>query len=457
MGIPSDINPVTTSGTDLATSFDALKTALASMNKGVTRDANLEAGGIWVDDSDEVSDDLLYVKLYDGVADSTLFTINTSTLGVILPNASSPLNISKVSADAVAPVLNLVKSRIASSGQVNTSDSLGEVIFAGKDNTGATRNAARIKALALENFTSSANGAELIIEVIKATESAYTEVLRVKNGLIGVGTTSPTTSVHVVSTSGVKSETTAADNTTPAKVTLRKKRSSSSGQVTSGDGLGSVIFNSTDNAGTEITDAASIDAVAAQTHTSSAHGSKLDFYIKKLSETAKTKAFTIGDTIDSHLILSLLSGGLKFPSSPVSSADANTLDHYGEFSWTPAFVGGSPTISYSTQVGRGIKIGQMVILWGRLTVSSLSGGSGTLSISGLPYTSDTTSGVFGGGMVIFKENWTTTGPEFLRTVPNSVLIDAMGAHSATGFTSLLTSNLASNSDMIFVHIYKASA
>lgn len=458
MGIPSNINPVTTDGIELAGFVDDLKTAFASMNKGSSRDANLVAGGCWVDDTDEAGSDLLYIKLYDGTTDTILFTVNTASGTVTLPTSASPLSISKVSADAVGPVINLIKSRIASSGQINTGDSIGEVIFAGKDNTNTVRNSARIKAQALENFTSTANGSELILEVIKATESAYTEILRVKNGLIGVGTTAPSTSVHVVSTTGVKSETTAADNTTPAKVTLRKKRSSSSGQVTSGDGLGSVIFNSTDNAGTEITDAASIDAVAAQTHTSSAHGSKLDFYIKKLSETSKTKAFTIGDTVDSHLILSLVSGALKFPSSAINSSDANTLDHYGEFNWTPAFTatGSNPTCSYSVQTGTGLKIGQLVLLLGRLQLLSTSGGSGTLKISGLPVATLNSSHIFGGGMVIFKEGFTTIGPTVLRATPNSTEITAMAAHNATNMTDMTVSNLTNSSDLIFVFVYRSN-
>jgi len=458
MGIPSNINPVPTDGIELAGLFDDLKTAFASMNKGSSRDANLVAGGCWVDDTDEAGSDLLYIKLYDGTTDTVLFTVNTAAGTVTLPTSASPLSISKVSADAVGPVINLIKSRIASSGQINTGDSIGEVIFAGKDNTNTVRNAARIKALALENFTSSANGAELILEVIKATESAYTEILRVKNGLIGIGTTAPSTSVHVVSTTGVKTETTAADNTTPAKITLRKKRSSSSGQVASGDGLGSVIFNSTDNAGTEITDAASIDAVSTQTHTSSAHGTKLDFYIKKLSETSKTKAFTIGDTVDAHLILSLVSGGLKFPSTPVSSSDANTLDHYGEFDWTPAFTatGSNPTCSYSIQEGVGLKIGQFVLLLGRLRLSSTSGGSGTLKISGLPVATLNSSNIFATGIVVFKENWTTIGPTVLRAIPNSTEITALTAHNATNVTDMTVSNLSNEADIIFAFIYRSN-
>jgi hypothetical protein len=79
--------------------------------------------------------------------------------------------------------------------------------------------------------------------------------------------------------------------------------------------------------------------------------------------------------------------GIKFPATQVASADANTLDDYEEGTWTPTLIGSStsPTVTYSTRTGRYTKIGNVVYVSFRITFS-FSGGSGSIFISGLPFT-----------------------------------------------------------------------
>lgn len=76
----------------------------------------------------------------------------------------------------------------------------------------------------------------------------------------------------------------------------------------------------------------------------------------------------------------LTSGQIAFPATQVPSADANTLDDYEEFSWTPS-VGGTAT--YSAQSGKGMKVGGGVFFRGHLTISTIGTGSQN-TISGLP-------------------------------------------------------------------------
>ena len=57
-------------------------------------------------------------------------------------------------------------------------------------------------------------------------------------------------------------------------------------------------------------------------------------------------------------------GSITFGSVPGSTTDAHTLDDYEEGTFTPAFSGPSVTWSYTTQVGRYTKVGEMVhIFW----------------------------------------------------------------------------------------------
>jgi len=74
--------------------------------------------------------------------------------------------------------------------------------------------------------------------------------------------------------------------------------------------------------------------------------------------------------------------------SALDGTAANTLDDYEEGTWTPTIGGssGTGTVSYSTQLGTYTKIGRVVTFHGQVTASStVSGGSGTLQIAGLPF------------------------------------------------------------------------
>jgi hypothetical protein len=83
-------------------------------------------------------------------------------------------------------------------------------------------------------------------------------------------------------------------------------------------------------------------------------------------------------------------GQIQFPATQVASSNVNTLDDYEEGDWTPRLTGSSggnytPT---SPNGGRYIKIGRMV--WATATLAwsaQVTGYSGNLALSGLPFTS----------------------------------------------------------------------
>lgn len=87
---------------------------------------------------------------------------------------------------------------------------------------------------------------------------------------------------------------TSADAVGP-KLILRKKRIATNGKVLSGDVVGLLEMRSTDQLGTEITLAGSIEAVATEDHTSTAHGTKLDFYVKKIGTTSRALIATVAE------------------------------------------------------------------------------------------------------------------------------------------------------------------
>lgn len=107
--------------------------------------------------------------------------------------------------------------------------------------------------------------------------------------------------------------------------------------------------------------------------------------------------------------------GLKFPATQVASSDANTLDDYEEGTFTPAY---TPTnnsfssITYNIQAGFYRKVGSLVFFILRLRTSAITVGSasGTVYISGLPFTSLSTTHALAVGGCSVVSSWAGDAP-----------------------------------------------
>jgi len=84
-------------------------------------------------------------------------------------------------------------------------------------------------------------------------------------------------------------------------------------------------------------------------------------------------------------------GQLSFPASVSASTDANTLDDYEEGTFTPVLSDGSNNATASVAVGSYRKIGDAVFIKGYILVTSLGSVSGSLRLTGLPFTSSSTA------------------------------------------------------------------
>lgn len=102
------------------------------------------------------------------------------------------------------------------------------------------------------------------------------------------------------------------------------------------------------------------------------------------SGTPSSGAFT---TLSATGLITATGGQISFPATQNASADANVLDDYEEGDWTPvlSFGGGTTGITYGTQVGRYTKIGRMVSLSFRLTLTSKGSSTGVAVITGVPF------------------------------------------------------------------------
>lgn len=90
-------------------------------------------------------------------------------------------------------------------------------------------------------------------------------------------------------------------------------------------------------------------------------------------------------------------GQIQFPAVQNASSNANTLDDYEEGTWTPVLTFATPgnqSIAYTTQVGTYTKIGRLVTIQFEILTSTFTHttASGNLQVTGLPFTSLSTTG-----------------------------------------------------------------
>ena len=103
-----------------------------------------------------------------------------------------------------------------------------------------------------------------------------------------------------------------------------------------------------------------------------------------------------------NLVIDTAGQGIDFSSTSDGSGtdSSELLDDYEEGTWTPVWapsVGSFTSLSYSVQLGKYVKIGNLVTVWVHTTITSVntSGASGSLRLTGLPYAAG--SGTVGDG------------------------------------------------------------
>jgi hypothetical protein len=106
--------------------------------------------------------------------------------------------------------------------------------------------------------------------------------------------------------------------------------------------------------------------------------------------------------------LQLTGGQIKFPSTKIPSADANTLDDYEEGTWTPTAIGSSTagSTTYSNRVGTYTKIGNQVTATGFVAVSAMTG-TNYLLLS-LPFACNVSYSYFG-SVYTYNLDWPSAG------------------------------------------------
>ena len=157
---------------------------------------------------------------------------------------------------------------------------------------------------------------------------------------------------------------------------------------------------------------------------------------------------TTGPTFKSNGNLAFASGkGIDFSATAdgSGSSQAEILDDYEEGSWTPAVASGNA--SFSTMTGRYTKIGNQVTLWFKIAGGGSYSGSGTLRISGIPFTNNTPS-IALGNSEYYKVNFASGYSDHVTPYLNGNEVLWLRNNSGNGSGNYLTVNLFYNSASI---------
>ena len=109
--------------------------------------------------------------------------------------------------------------------------------------------------------------------------------------------------------------------------------------------------------------------------------------------------------IEEHGFTAVTANGIQYPATQVASANANNLDDYEEGTWTPTFgfsSAGDESWAYTTQTGRYTRIGDTVVCFVYIAVSSMTfaTATGNLYLKGLPFTCAGSDAYGGGDMAL---------------------------------------------------------
>lgn len=140
--------------------------------------------------------------------------------------------------------------------------------------------------------------------------------------------------------------------------------------------------------------------------------------------------------------------GLQFPATQNPSADVNNLDDYEEGTWTIAisFGGGTTGITYSLQAGTYTKIGNRVFFNGFAVLSNKGSSTGAFLITGLPFSSNATSGYVNPLSVRCNNLAAGVTTQVIASVTvgaSTITMESYAAGSITGLTDASVNNNSS--------------
>jgi alpha-tubulin suppressor-like RCC1 family protein len=172
----------TISGTTLASTLNDFKDALMTGCSGTSRPTETEPGGNWIDTTNDPTS--WSFKIWTGTTDVEIFKINLTTGLSSVSLAVDSFQVKKISADTVGAVMDLVKRRIATNGQVLNGDVVGEIRMVGRTDVSGNPVVAKIIWTATDDQTTSAYGGTLSFWSTPDATATLTEHMKFIDGVI---------------------------------------------------------------------------------------------------------------------------------------------------------------------------------------------------------------------------------------------------------------------------------
>jgi hypothetical protein len=243
-------------------------------------------------------------------------------------------------------------------------------------------------------------------------------------GNVGIGTSTPSTSLEVVKNDAVTN-----DSTNALDITHTSSGTTANGF---GVGLGFFIENSTYSTLNEV---GRIEVVETDQTTLN---DAMVFYTKT-------------NNVLTEKIRIIPSGGITFNGD---TAAANALDDYEEGTWTIgiAFGGAATGVTYSQNLGAYTKIGRKVTVTGFLQLSNKGSSSGAAKITGLPFTNAATLANLSAA-TLWINNITFANQFQAYVDQNNTNIDIFEITVLGSLTTITNADFANNSEIMISATY----
>jgi len=162
-----------------------------------------------------------------------------------------------------------------------------------------------------------------------------------------------------------------------------------------------------------------------------------------------------------NLVVGTAGKGINFTANtPASGMTSQNLTWYEEGTWTPVLSATTtaPTVSYANRTALYTRVGRLVTIHLWMNISSQSGGSGNVTITGLPFTSGNTGGAPVAAVTVGLYQNINPGVGLILTpyiTNNSSVINLAGStQTGSGWSNLTTTALgASNINLQLTATY----
>jgi hypothetical protein len=162
---------------------------------------------------------------------------------------------------------------------------------------------------------------------------------------------------------------------------------------------------------------------------------------------------------NSNLKIETAAKGIDFSANTGAAGETSSLlDWYEEGTWTPIYDGltSSPTVSYASQTeGKYTRIGNIVYVSAALRTASVSGGSGSVVVGGLPFTvasAGTGEAENSSFSIGFASAFDTVFPNAAYAAAGTTYIRLRVSSSSAATTSLDVANLQTGANQNYLYL-----